>query len=281
MRGARLSGWRRIADAIWRAPSDPQIYGLLEIDATALLAFMADARAAGHHVTPTHLVGRALAHALVEAPDLNVRLSHGRAIPRPSIDIFFITAVSGGRDLSGVKIERADQRSVQEIARELTARVQRLRDGDDPRFEASKRLGGRLPRPLLRLGLRLGAYLAGDLALSIRALGLDASPFGSAMVTSVGMLGLPVGFAPLAWMYRVPILVLVGEITPKPVAVDGRVEVRPILPITITLDHRYADGWHIGRALAPFKDYLADPAGHEAPNVDEERMPLESERRVA
>ena len=43
----------------------------------------------------------------------------------------------------------------------------------------------------------------------IAALGLHPTPFGSAMVSSVGMLGLPQGFAPLAWRYDVPALVLV------------------------------------------------------------------------
>lgn len=60
-------------------------------------------------------------------------------------------------------------------------------------------------------------------------------------------------------MYDVPLLVLVGELTPKPVVIDGRVDVRTMLPITATIDHRYADGWHISRAMAAFREYLADP----------------------
>jgi pyruvate dehydrogenase E2 component (dihydrolipoamide acetyltransferase) len=71
------------------------------------------------------------------------------------------------------------------------------------------------------------------------------------------------GFAPLSWMYRVPLLVLVGTMTDKPVAVDGRVEVRPVLPITATIDHRFVDGWHIGRAMKTFRAYLESPASFE------------------
>src|SRR5205085_10758052 len=52
-----------------------------------------------------------------------------------------------------------------------------------------------------------------------------------------GMFGIPQGFAPLARFYRVPLLVLVGEIAPKPWAVDGRVEVRPVLGLTAAIDH--------------------------------------------
>jgi hypothetical protein len=77
------------------------------------------------------------------------------------------------------------------------------------------------------------------------------------------MFGLPMGFAPLAWMYGVPLLVLAGEIADKPVAISGRVEVRPILPVTATIDHRYVDGAHLGRALHAFRAYLASPASFE------------------
>ena len=105
--------------------------------------------------------------------------------------------------------------------------------------------------------------MAGDRNRSIKALGVKASPFGSAMITSIGMFGIPQGFAPLARFYGMPLLVLVGEITDKPMAIDGQVVVRPVISLTATIDHRYADGWHISQLLKPFKAYLADPASFE------------------
>jgi pyruvate dehydrogenase E2 component (dihydrolipoamide acetyltransferase) len=261
----RLTGWRKIAGALWNAPNDPQIYGFLELDATALLAFIERARSFGHHLTATHLVGRAVAQTLVAVPDLNVRLLWDRAIPRESIDVFFITSVAKGRDLTGVKIRDVDDKPAIDVGAELADRSLRMRSGDDPDFAKAKRTMEVLPRPLLRLALRGGAWLAGDRGMNLPSLGLTASPFGSAMVSSVGMLGIPSGFSPLAWMYRVPLLVLVGEIGDKPVAIDGRVEIRPILPITATIDHRYVDGAHLGDALRAFRTYLADPSAWEPP----------------
>src|SRR6188508_1429492 len=99
---SRLRGWRRVATAMWQAPNDPQIYGALDVDATNAQRFIAAAQAHGQRITPTHLVGRAVSRALLEVPDLNVRIVGMRAIPRPSIDIFFITAVDAGNDLSGI-----------------------------------------------------------------------------------------------------------------------------------------------------------------------------------
>ena len=263
MKGTKLTGWRKIANAMWGPPGDPQIYGALDLDATAMLAFIAAARAHGEHVTATHLVGRAVAHLLVAVPELNVRIVGDRAIDREGVDVFFITAVSAGQDLSGVKVANADRKCATEVARELELRSRKMKKGEDADFARSKSMMEVLPRALLRPALRLGAWIAGDHATGIGALGLASSPFGSAMVTSVGMFGLPMGFAPLAWMYTVPLLVLAGEITDRPVVVDGRVVVRPIIPISATIDHRYVDGAHLGRALKAFRAYLADPAAFE------------------
>ena len=259
----RLKGWRRVANAIWQPPNDPQVYGALEVDATPLLDYMAQARTAGHHVTPTHLVGRAVATALREVPELNVRIVGMRAVPRPSIDLFFIAAVEGGRDLSGVKLERVDQRSAAELSSELTERARRLKQGKDREFTRSKRTMDGLPLPLMKLAVRGTAVLTERFQLDVPALGLHKSPFGSAMITSVGMFGLPQGFAPIAWMYDVPLLVLVGEISEKAVVVDHQVTVRPMLPLTATIDHRYADGYHISQVVRAVRAYLAAPEDYE------------------
>lgn len=255
----RLTGWRRVAHAMWRPPDDPQIFGALDIDARAMLAKIAHARETGIRLTPTHFVGRALAHALVTVPDLNVQIRGGRVRQRESVDIFFITAVSGGHDLSGVKVVDAGHKSVAEIATELAARSAKLRAGNDPEFKRTKQLTDRAPAWILRPLLRLSAYLSEDLGLDLPLLGLHPSPFGSAMVTSVGSFGLPQGFAPLAWMYDVPILVLVGELAERAVVEDGRVVPRTMLPITATIDHRYVDGWHVSHAMRAFREFLEAP----------------------
>jgi hypothetical protein len=74
----RVQGWRKLAGATWGPPRNPQFYGDLELDASALLRYLEDARhATGEHVTVTHLVGRAVAHGLAEVPQLRARLVRG------------------------------------------------------------------------------------------------------------------------------------------------------------------------------------------------------------
>jgi pyruvate dehydrogenase E2 component (dihydrolipoamide acetyltransferase) len=129
----------------------------------------------------------------------------------------------------------------------------------------------RLPQPVLRVAMRAVAWAVGERGWSLPWLGIEASPFGSAMVSSVGMLGLPTGFSPLVWLYRVPLLVLVGEISDKPLAIDGKVEIRPVLPVTFTVDHRYVDGVHLGKALSAFREYSSDPFAFEPAQTDAAR----------
>jgi pyruvate/2-oxoglutarate dehydrogenase complex dihydrolipoamide acyltransferase (E2) component len=248
---------------MWHPPDDPQIFGALDIEATALQQFIERARAAGHHVTTTHLVARAIAHALERVPDLNIQIRGGRAIPRPSIDVFVITSVAGGHDLSGVKVVDVPRKPATVIAGELGRRVGRLKAGDDRELARTKQLTDHLPSWLLRKMLHATAFVSQTLRLDIPALGLHPNPFGSAMITNVATFGLPQGFAPLAWMYDVPLLVLVGELADRALVVDGQVVARKVLPITATIDHRYVDGWHISEAMRAFRAYLEAPATFE------------------
>jgi len=259
-RGKKITGWRKLASAAWRQPNDPQIFGDLEFDATPLLSFIGEAREAhGVRLTVTHVVGRALAHAFGEHPDLNVHLYRGRFIPRPSIDIFFIVSTDQGSELSGVKVVDADKKSAVDIADELSARSGRIRSGDDDEFGKTKSMLGRTPYKLLRTGFKISTWITTDKGKDFKKYGLPAYAFGTAMVSSVGMFGIQHAYAPLAFYYRVPLLVLVGEVQRKPVAVGDNVEIRPMLNLAATLDHRYLDGFHAARLARSVREYLEDP----------------------
>ena len=264
MRSQAVHGWRKIASAAWGPPCDPQIYGDLEIDAGPLLTYLEKVRRdSGVRVTVTHLVGRAVAHALATCPDVNGLMRHGRFMPHDQVDVFFIATIGVGGDLSGVKVEHADQKSAVEVAVELSSRVQAIGAGLDPEFGRTKAMLTWAPLPALALGLRLGAWLTADHRRHLPRLGLPRQTFGGAMVSSVGMFGIKHAYAPLAAFYRVPLLVLVGEVAAKPVAVNGVVVVRPILPLTATIDHRYVDVSHAARLAQAVRAYCHDPAAFE------------------
>jgi pyruvate/2-oxoglutarate dehydrogenase complex dihydrolipoamide acyltransferase (E2) component len=263
-RSESASGWRRIASAVWSSPADPQIYGDIEVDATALLSFIDTVRrVTGTRVTVTHLVGKAVAHALAEHPELNTFLSRGRFVSHDSVDIFFVVSIPGGRDLSGVKVRHAETKSLTEIAAELERRAAAVRTGEDGEYGKTKALTDAVPLRLLRVVLRLADWLTGDLKVDLKRFGMPRELFGSAMVTSVGMFGVGRAYGPLSPYYRIPFLALVSEVAPKAVVVDGDVVARPVLTICATMDHRYLDGAHAARLAHSVRTYLENPAAHE------------------
>jgi pyruvate dehydrogenase E2 component (dihydrolipoamide acetyltransferase) len=256
----RVHGWRKLAGSTWGAPSDPQFFGDLEIDAGALLELQRQIRDdLGVRVTMTHLIGRAVAHGLATVPALSVRLAFGREHPRESVDVFFIVATDGGRDLTGVKVSRADAKSVIEIAGELEARRAAIAEGTDAAFGRSKEMLALLPPRVLHGALRLGAWLTSDLNLDLAALGMPRQAFGSAMVTSVGMWGIQRAYSPLAAYYRVPVLVCIGAVAERPMAICGRIVARPMLTLTATFDHRYVDGYQAARFAEAVQEYCRTP----------------------
>lgn len=254
------SSFRRMAAAMWRSPSDPSIYGSMDVDATAALAFLRD------HPSPTklsitHLVARAVAVALHEQPELNAKVRFwGRLEQRSTIDIFVTVATEGNRDLSGARIDRADEKSLVELATAIREKAGKIRKGEDASYKKSRSAFKNLPWWLARPATQLSDLLVNELHVDLAKHGMPTDPFGSAIVTSVGMFGIDSAFAPFVPLARCPMLILVPEIRPRPWAVGDRVEVRPVLRLCATFDHRIIDGAAAGRFAARLSQLFSTPS---------------------
>ena len=232
---------RKLAIATWSSPREGNIYGKLTVDVSQALRYVEHLRKKdGEKVTIAHVVGKAVAKALEAAPGLNGRIVFGKFVSHESVDVTFLVALEDGKDLAKTKITNANERSISDIARELGKGAGRLREGKDEGFEKSKGILRALPTWILKPTLWTTGYLTS--ALGIPALGLEAFPFGSAVITNVGSFGLEEAYAPPTPFTRVPVLVLVGAVKDQPAAVNGHVVVRPQVTITATIDHRFIDG---------------------------------------
>lgn len=255
------SSFRRMAAAMWRSPSDPSIYGQMDVDATAALAFLAEhQRRAGTKLTVTHLVARAVALALRDQPEINAKVRFwGRLEQRSTIDVFVTVATDGARDLSGARIDRADEKPLAALAAEISDRVTKIRSGKDASYKQSRKALKAVPWYLARAATRLSDVLVNELHLDLPAQGMPRDPFGSAIVTSVGMFGIDAAFAPFVPLARCPMLILVPEVRPRPWAVGNSVEVRPVLRLCATFDHRIIDGAAAGRFANRLTKLFASP----------------------
>lgn len=265
---AKMSTRRKLAIATWGAPREGNIYGKLTLDAGPVLAYIERVREqTGEKVTITHVVGKAVAVALARAPGLNGRVLFGAFEPYPTVDVTYLVALEEGGDLGKAKIADADKKSCAEIAADLRGRAGKLHRKEDDDFEKSKGLIKALPTFLLRPLLFVVGWLGGALGVSVPALGVERFPFGSCIITSVGMFGLDEGFAPHTPFARVPLLVLVGAIRDRPAVVDGAIVSRPELTVTATIDHRFIDGFQGGVLAKTVRALFEDPDQLDAPAI--------------
>jgi len=266
----RLSSWRRMAAVAWSPPDDPTIYGTIDVDMTEALPLLSVlSERSGEHVTVTHLVVKALADTLGKHPECNGMIRGGRIFLRDSVDLSVLVAMEpedGAErrhdqaiDLSETMVRNADQKSVLAIAAEIRAGARIIRKHQDPFLERTKKLFDLLPPALLGPILRMTVFLEYQLNLDLTRLGVPRDPFGSGMVTSVGMLGITEAFGPIPPFSGVTMLVALGRVEDRPVAIEGRVVVRPIMRITATFDHRFIDGFQGGRLGNTFRRLMADP----------------------
>lgn len=254
--------WRRLAMVTWSPPDNPTVYGTIEVDMTESLALIKRMRESeGVHVTVTHLVAKALALGLRDYPHGNGLVIGRRLYQRDEVDIFCQVASEDGQDLSGVKLKSVDRMSLKEIAEQLNARVAQVRARKDREVEKSKATLSKIPDWLLGPAMKALSYLTYDLGLDLSRFGVAYDQFGSAMVTSIGSIdaGLGLALAPLVPFSRVPIVVLVNNVQRRPAVVGDEIQIRPILTLGCTFDHRFIDGVTGARIAASLRRALTHP----------------------
>ncbi len=253
------SSFRKIAAAMWEHPRDPTIYGSLDLDATRALAFVQRYRDEhGVKVTVSHLVACAVSRVIARHPEVNAKVHYwGRLEQRETVDIFLQVATDG--DLAGARIDEADKKPLAAIADELARQAKKIRSGDDENYQKSRSMFQRLPWWAVRPTLAAADLVTNELHWNLPQYGMPRDPFGSAMITNVGMFGIDTAFAPFTPIARCPILVLVPEVRERPWVDAGQVVARPVLRLCATFDHRVIDGYHAGALSRDISELLQDP----------------------
>jgi pyruvate dehydrogenase E2 component (dihydrolipoamide acetyltransferase) len=80
---------------------------------------------------------------------------------------------------------------------------------------------------------------------------------GTFTITNYGSVGGTYG-SPIINYPEVAILG-VGRIMEKPMVVDGKIEIRKMLPLSLSFDHRVIDGAEAARGMNTIIDHLEDP----------------------
>jgi pyruvate/2-oxoglutarate dehydrogenase complex dihydrolipoamide acyltransferase (E2) component len=261
------SPFRKVAMGTWRGVKDPTVYGLLEIDMKAVNDLLpAYSAKEGVKITASHLVGKATAYCMKRRPEINSMIRGSQIYLREDVTLFYQVNIPGDdkdkvkkATLSGCTIEKAENLSAAGIAKDMQEKVHKIKSKQDKVFKKNMDVIKLLPWCIVGYFLDFISWLNYGLNLNLSLLGVPKDPFGSVMITNVGSLGIDMAWAPLCHYTRVPLLLTICAMTDKAVVIDGNIEVRPILPITITFDHRVIDGVHASQMAKDFKECFADP----------------------
>ncbi|KUF93345.1 hypothetical protein AM588_10005712 [Phytophthora nicotianae] len=257
---SRMSPRRKMMISTFGPPDSGMILGSLQLDMTKTNQYIADRRKDSNcHLTITHIVLRAIGEALSKAPSVNGHLVFGNYYPAPTVDISCLVAVGAGKDLGVCRLPKVDKMTLQEVVDHVRGDATKIRSGEDKGQEDRNKIMSVLPTWVLRPMVNFFGWLGSACGFRIPVVGVEPYMFGACMVTSVGMMGLDMAFSPITPYSQVPMLVTIGSIMDKAVVVDGKVQVRPMLTLTTTIDHRYVDGSEAARMAKTLKMLVEDP----------------------
>ncbi|MDQ1745185.1 MAG: hypothetical protein QOE23_3524 [Pseudonocardiales bacterium] len=212
----------------------------------------------------TAFVIACLGRAVAAHPEVHAyRDWRGRLVRHRAVDVQTLIEVPTARGPFGLVhvVRDADLRAVADIGAELRAVKA------DPASTTSGRL--------LDIAAPLGGRIPGGYRLMYAVLRRSHRAHlatGTVQVSAVGMFGGGGGFA-IATPTLASLSVIVGGASSRPLAVEGKVEVRQVLDLTVTIDHTVVDGAPATRFAAEFRSLLTSAVlltgqpGHTGPVV--------------
>jgi pyruvate/2-oxoglutarate dehydrogenase complex dihydrolipoamide acyltransferase (E2) component len=206
------------------------IHGLVEIDVTKAHRLMRQREAAGEDLSFTAFLIHAVARAVDEDRMMHAYRRRDRLILFDEVDVNtqIEAAVGGQRIVESLLIRSANSKSVEQLTSEI-------RGGQRHNAQSERRYRGvlaflSLPRPVRALVWR---FVLGNPEW-FKRLG------GTVGISSVGMFGPAGGWGiPIA---PPTLMITVGGIVTKPRYVDGELQPRELLDLTISVDHEVVDG---------------------------------------
>ena len=256
----KVPSFFKMANAMWKNPEEPFIFSSLNIDVSNALAWMKSHKErTGEKITINHLCTKALAMAYRKYPQINAKVEADKIYRRKTVDFQILVSTDSGDELSGIKLKDADQKTVSQIAHEIHEGAKAVRNNQGPTYQASKDLIGHCSIFLTRWIMKIASLLVNRFQFDLSLFGFPEDPFGSAIISCVGMHGLESAYGPLVPVSRCGLLLVIPEIKEKPWVEDGKLVVRPVLKLCMTLDHRLFHGYYVSLLQKEVKTLMQNP----------------------
>jgi pyruvate/2-oxoglutarate dehydrogenase complex dihydrolipoamide acyltransferase (E2) component len=213
------------------------VYGLLEVDVTVARQCIAAHKArTGEALSFTGYLAFCLARAVAADPSVQAYLKGRKQLVMfDDVDVGLPVErrIGGTRAPMGHVIRRANHKTFREIHQEIRA-LQTQAVPPNNGMASWLHFGLVLPWPLSKLFIALlRAAIRRDPTLLV-------AQSGTVGVTALGMFGHSSGWGLTPPMHSLDLVV--GGIAQKPAVVDGRIEPREILSLTVAFDHDVVDG---------------------------------------
>ena len=229
----------------------PLIHGLLEIDVTRARTHLREHKArTGETLSFTAFIVACFAQAI----DTNKQVQayrdwRNRLIIFDEVDVVtLIETERGGVTLPHI-IRAANRKSFREIHDEIRA------------VQTTPRRSAQRSSPLMRLAPHVPAFFRQMFYWLLRKSPQRLKRYsGTCLVTSVGMFGRGSGWG-FGFLPFHTLGLTVGGIAEKPGVVEGRIEIREYLSLTITFDHDVVDGAPAARFAQRLKEHLESGYG--------------------
>jgi pyruvate/2-oxoglutarate dehydrogenase complex dihydrolipoamide acyltransferase (E2) component len=237
------SNRRLVTGALRAGRRTVPMHGLLDLDVTDATRLLA---AHDPPLSFTAFVIAATGRAVASHPDVHAyRNWLGQLVVHRHVDVSTIVEIATPQGPFPLvhTVRDADIREVTDLSAEL----HRVKSSPfPPQRAASQRL--------VRVGTRMPGAIRLLYALLSRSVRLRQRS-GTVTVTAIGMFAHGGGFA-LAPLTLMSLQIVVGGITERPRVVNGHVEIRKVLDLTVSVDHNVVDGGPAARFGAELRHQI-------------------------
>ncbi|MFO0750105.1 MAG: 2-oxo acid dehydrogenase subunit E2 [Myxococcota bacterium] len=213
------------------------------------------------HADMTHAVVAAIAAGVRKTPSMN-RFAVGRRLyQRNGVWVTFSMKrqkLNRAAKLTAVKREVPEGQSFKELCDALNANIKVERSDAVTYVDKEVNLLASIPRPIMRLGVKLLRGLDYYGLLPGGFIKNDAM-YTSVFAANLGSVGMKAGYHHLYEWGTCPLFVMVGRAEERAFAENGQVVVKRVIPLRFTFDERIDDGLNAGHGIKAMVEVLEHP----------------------
>lgn len=270
---SRLSPARRALLWWFRSPSNAHMSASIAVDFSESRRYLKALEERGIRVSVHQLLVLTVARVLREFPAANARVYGGNIVRKSEVGVAMPVNLVGHpgearSELTMSVLPAVDRLNLQELSARTSRDLKEAREGkaDHPFTDLLFRFAERAPGPLFDRTLdwmdRLSSSPLGPRLFSLMPITTAVTNPGSAFGNTPGVWFRAGGVSLPQKLVSVGTLWGFSAVQEEVVPVEGKAEVRPVLPVVLAFDHRLFDGVMAGKILLRFAQILQAPQNY-------------------